>query len=252
MLWKLRAIWHTPIPNHIIYNVTGPPEILYVFLLSTIFVELPAVKLQSSWFSWTFELKWGFDTAKQSKWTQHEVFIGETAFQPIVWGNWVGKFFIDVVKTTSLITGRGSGEEMSGCTLEHLKSRFSASSLNSTWPREEGLPRTTHQLQRVGDRAALNTSGQNGFSSATQNNNHIHSEWSSCYKAPNAYQGPDPLPTFPHSVFTKTGWDWGYCLYFVDEKNWEQGDWAICPRSHSWRWAFLCLSFLICKTKILA
>ena len=64
---------------------------MYAFSLPTIFVELPAVKLQSSWFSWTFELKWGFDTAKQSKWTQHEVFIVETAFQPIVWGNWVGK-----------------------------------------------------------------------------------------------------------------------------------------------------------------
>lgn len=142
---KLRAVLRTPVPNQITYDATSPPKILDVFSLSTIFVELPAVKLQSSWFSWTFELKWGFDTAKQSKWTQHEVFIVETAFQPIVWGNWVGKFFIDVVKTTSLITGRGSGEERSGCTLERLKSRFFASSLNSTWPHEEGLPRKTHQ-----------------------------------------------------------------------------------------------------------
>ena len=147
---------------------------MYVFSLSTIFVELPAVKLQSSWFGWTFELKWGFDTAKQSKWTQHEVFIVETAFQPIVWGNWVGKFFIDVVKTTSLITGRGSWEEMSGCTLERLKSSFSTSSLNSTWPREEGLSRITHQLQSLWPKGcslpALNTSEWNDFSSATQNN----------------------------------------------------------------------------------
>lgn len=32
------------------------------------------------------------------------------AFQPIVWGNWVGKFFIDVVKATSLTTGGRGGE----------------------------------------------------------------------------------------------------------------------------------------------
>lgn len=159
------------------------------FSLSTIFVELPAVKLQSSWFSWTFELKWGFDTAKQSKWTQHEVFIVETAFQPIVWGNWVGKFFIDVVKTTSLITGTGSGEEMSGCTLERLKSRFPVSSLNSTWPREEGLSRITHQLQGLilngYSLPALNTSEWNAFSNATQNDINTHLKNSSYCNASN-------------------------------------------------------------------
>lgn len=158
------------------------------------------MKLQSSWFSWTFELKWGFDTAKQSKWTQHEVFIVETAFQPIVWGNWVGKFFIDVVKTTSLITGRGSGEEMGGCTLECLKSRFFASSLNSTWPREEGLPRISHQLQGLWadgcSLPALNTSERDDFSHATQNDNNIRFKNSSHYHASNGYQVPGPLHSF--------------------------------------------------------
>lgn len=168
---------------------------------------MPAVKLQSSWFSWTFELKSGFDTAKQSKWTQHEVFIVETAFQPIVWGNWVGKFFIDVVKTTSLITGKGSGEEMSGCTLENLRSRFFASSLNSTWPHDEGLPRITHQLRGLWPNGcrlpALNNSQQNDFSNATQNDDIIHFKNISEYNASNRYQAPHPLHAFIHLTCTK-------------------------------------------------
>lgn len=185
-----------------------------------------------------FWTQWGFDTAKQSKWTQHEVFIVETAFQPIVWGNWVGKFFIDVVKTTSLITGTGSGEEMSGCTLERLKSRFPVSSLNSSWPREEGLSRITHQLQGLllngCSLPALNTSEWNASSNVTQNDNNTHLKNSSYCNASHGYQVPDPLHTlfFFHSVFTKTHRDCYYHLYFLDE-DMDQRDSAVCPRSHS-------------------